>query len=496
MPTEDELIAHRREKRDRLLAQGDAYPARSARTHTIASARAACEAAETAAADAEASPVTVTVAGRLAARRGMGKASFLDVRDGSGQIQLHLTRDALGERMDALALVDLADFIEATGTLFRTRAGEITVAVTSWQLLAKALRPPPDKFHGLADVETRYRQRYLDLMANEEARSIAVTRSRVIAAVRAFFHRRDFLEVETPVLQEHAGGAAARPFRTHHNALDRELFLRISLELHLKRLLIGGLDRVFEIGRVFRNEGVSTRHNPEFTLLESYEAYADYHDVATMVEALVREVAQEVVGTQQVPHGEHMIDLATPWRRTTYRELLVEYAGIDYTQYPDAVALHALAAERGISVDPRASWGTALDTLMSALVEPKLIQPTFIFDYPAALSPLAKRRRDDPTLAERFELFVLGYELANAYSEQNDPVEQRERMQEQAAKAAGGDEEAEVADEDFLVALEHGMPPAGGLGIGLERLVMLLTNQHSIREVILFPALRERTPGS
>jgi lysyl-tRNA synthetase class 2 len=293
-------------------------------------------------------------------------------------------------------------------------------------------------------------------------------------------------------LQEHAGGAAARPFRTHHNALDRDFFLRISLELHLKRLLVGGFDRVFEVGRVFRNEGIDRRHNPEFTLLESYEAYANYQDVARMVEALVRVVALEVAGTLQIPFGEHLVDLEARWRRTTYRELLLEETGIDYTQHLDVESLRAAASERGVHVEAGASWGKILDEVMSTLVEPKLIQPTFVFDYPAEFSPLAKRKDDEPSIAERFELFVIGYELANAYSEQNDPVEQRQRMLEQASKQAGGDDEAEVADEDFLLALEYGMPPAGGLGIGMERLVMLMTGEPSIREVILFPAMRDR----
>ena len=313
----------------------------------------------------------------------------------------------------------------------------------------------------------------------------------VAASVRRFFLRRGFMEVETPVLLERAGGAAARPFRTRHRALDRELALRVAIELHLKRLLIGGFDKVFEIGRVFRNEGLSHRHNPEFTLLESYEAYAGYEDVARMVEALVRGVVAEVRGSLVVEHGGEAVDLGAPWRRVTYREALLEHTGIDYLRHPEAEQVRALARDRGVEVDEGASWGSALDALMSAFVEPRLVRPTFVFDYPAALSPLAKRKRDDPRLVERFELFALGYELANAYSEQNDPVEQRERLREQAALAAAGDDEAELADEDFVRALEYGMPPAGGLGMGLERLTMLVTGEHSIREVILFPAMRE-----
>ncbi|MEZ4501378.1 MAG: lysine--tRNA ligase [Dehalococcoidia bacterium] len=489
MPSEEELFAQRAEKRRLLLERGDAYPARTGRTHATSVAVDGLEAAESA--GAERTEYSVTVAGRVTAQRVMGKAAFLDVRDGSGRIQLHLRRDALeGEAFALLDLVDLGDFIEATGPVFRTRTGEATIAVERWTVLAKSLRPMPEKFHGVTDTEIRYRQRHLDLMANERSREIARQSAAVIASVRRFFHERDFIEVDTPVLQEHAGGAAARPFVTHHNALGRDLFLRISLELHLKRLLIGGFDRVFEIGRVFRNEGVDTRHNPEFTLLESYEAYADYEDVARMVEELVRRVASEVAGGLKLPYGEHLVDLEAPFRRTTYREALIEHAGIDFTQHLELDSLRAVARDRGVPFDEGASWATVLDALMSALVEPHLVQPTFILDYPTALSPLAKRKPGDLDVVERFELFIVGHEIANAYSELNDPVEQRERMLAQAAKAAAGDEEAELADEAFLQALEHGMPPAGGLGIGLERLMMLVTGERSIREVVLFPALR------
>ena len=494
MPSEAELLAQRLRKREQLLAQGDPYPATVGRSHEAAAAVALLEEAERAGVEETAA---VTVAGRVTAQRVMGKAAFVDLRDGSGAIQLHLQRDVLGERFDLLPLIDRGDFIEASGAVFRTRSGEPTVAVREWRVIAKALRPMPEKWHGLTDVETRYRQRYLDLIASERSREVARAASSAISAVRRFFEQRDFMEVVTPVLQDHAGGAAARPFLTHHNALDRDLYLRISLELHLKRLLVGGFDRVFEIGRVFRNEGISTRHNPEFLLLESYQAYADYRDVASMVEELLRHVAQEVAGTARLEHGEHSVDLEAPFRVTTYREALLEHAGFDYLEQRDAGALRSLARERGVEVDARGSWEAVLDGLWSALVEPRLIQPTFVFDYPVELSPLAKRRRDDPRLVERFELFVVGRELANAYSELNDPVEQRERMREQAAKAAAGDQEVELADEDFLLALEHGMPPAGGLGMGLERLIQLVTGEQSIREVILFPTLRERhTPSA
>ena len=492
MPTEEELFAQRLDKRARLRAEGDPYPARVERTHETAAAVAAFAAAEAA---GQPTDIAVAVTGRVTAQRVMGRVAFLDVRDGSGRIQLQLRQDVLLEAFERLSLLDIGDFVQASGRLFRTRTGEITVGVEAWAVITKALRPLPEKWHGMTDVESRYRQRYLDLIANERSREIARARARVVASVREFFADRGFLEVETPVLQEHAGGAAARPFVTHHNALDRALFLRISLELHLKRLLVGGFDKVFELGRVFRNEGIDRRHNPEFTLLESYEAYADYMDVARMVEDLYRFVAREVAGTLQLPFGEHVIDLEAPWRRTTYREALLEHTGIDYTQHREVDDLRVIARERGVEAAAGASWGTVLDELMSEFVEPKLIQPTFLLDYPAELSPLAKQKTADPQLAERFELFIAGGELANAYSEQNDPVVQRTVMQAQATKQAGGDDEAEVADEDFLAALEYGMPPAGGLGLGIERLVMLVTGETSIREVVLFPAMREAQRG-
>ena len=494
MPSEQELIAQRLDKRERLLAKGDAYPARVTRTHTAAQAVeafAAFEAAAPEGADATTSDIVVTVVGRVTAQRVMGRAAFLDVRDVTGRIQLHFRRDAL-DNFEDMELVDLGDFLEVSGTLFRTRTGEVTVSVIAWRVITKAVRPMPDAYHRLTDVETRYRQRYLDLIANERSREIAFQRSRVVSAMRRFFLDRDFVEVETPVLQEQAGGAAARPFVTHHNELNRDLFLRISLELHLKRLLVGGFEKVFEIGRVFRNEGVSFRHNPEFTLLESYEAYADYNDVARMVEELLASIATSIHGTPEVTHGEHVVSLRAPFARITYRQALIDYGGIDYKDYPTTEALTALAHERHIATAPGASWATVLDAIVSEYVEPKLIQPTFLLDYPTALSPLAKKKVDDPDTVERFELFVLGFEIANAYSELNDPVDQRERMEEQATKHAAGDEEAELMDVDFLTALEHGMPPAGGLGIGVDRVVSLITGEHSLREVILFPALRER----
>lgn len=492
MPSEEELIEQRAAKRLQLLERADPYPARVSRTHTAAEALTAFEAADEPEPESDGA-IKATVIGRITSARRMGKAAFIDLRDGSGRLQLHFRRDVLDDYED-LQLLDLGDFVEASGPLFRTRTGEVTLQVSSWRIVTKALRPMPDEYYGLNDTETRYRQRYLDLLANERSRELVRQRAAVVAAVRRFFEDRGFMEVETPVLQDSAGGAAARPFWTHHNALDRELALRISLELHLKRLLVGGFEKVFEIGRVFRNEGVSFRHNPEFTLLESYEAFADYEDVAKMVEELLGVVAMSVRDSLEIEHADNVtVSLAAPFARITYRAALQEHAGIDYRDYPTLEALRTLAEERGLTIAEGASWASALDTLMSALVEPKLVQPTFLFDYPIELSPLAKRKVDDEGVVERFELFALGGEIANAYSELNDPVDQRLRMLEQAQKQAAGDEEAEIVDEDFLVALEHGMPPAGGLGIGIDRLVQLITGEHSLREVMLFPVMRERS---
>jgi lysyl-tRNA synthetase class 2 len=491
----DEFYRQRRAKLARLRERGiDPYPPRYRRTHTTAEALSAFQSWEEAGATNPAPELRV--AGRITAMRDMGGASFIDLRDGSGKLQAYIRRDTLGEEAyEGLRDLDLGDFLGVTGSLFRTRTGEVTVNVREHVLLAKALLPPPEKWHGLADVETRYRQRYLDLMANPEAQALFVMRSRVIAAIRRFMDGRGFLEVETPILQPQAGGAAARPFVTRYEALDHDFYLRIATELHLKRLIIGGFDRVYEIGRVFRNEGLSTRHNPEFTLLESYEAYADYNDVASMVEEMVSQVAQEILGTTRVLNlseagGE--LDLSPPWRRLTVVDGLREYAGLDLEAHWEERALRAAIEKMGIEATPGASWAKLVDEVLSTSVEPRLIEPTFLMDYPAALSPLAKKKPGDPRFVERFEPFIAGLELGNAYTELNDPLDQRERFREQARLRAAGDEEAEVTDEDFLRALEHGMPPTGGLGIGLDRLVMILTGQRSIRQVILFPQLRDK----
>ena len=483
---EDELIAQRKEKLERLRSLGiDPYPHRFSPTHTAAQAAALTP--------EDGTGPEVTVAGRVTALRDMGKATFVDLRDGSGRIQAYFKQDTIGESTyPVLKEIDLGDFIGVSGPLFRTKTKEPTVEARTLTVLTKALRPPPEKWHGLQDVEARYRHRYLDLMANEEVRRIFQVRSKTVSTIRSYLDDQGYLEVETPILQGTAGGAAARPFVTHHNALDRDFFLRISLELHLKRLVVGGFDRVYEMGRVFRNEGVSTKYNPEFTMLELYEAYADYNRMMELAEALVSAIAREVLGATKVQAGDVEIDLSPPWPRLPMREAIRERCGVDFEAHGNAESLRKATAETGVHVEPQWGRGKLIDELLTAHVEPHLQQPTFIVDYPVELSPLAKRKVDDPGLVERFELFIAGREAANAFTELNDPIDQRERFEEQARLRAAGDDEAEVADEDFLVALEHGMPPAGGMGIGIDRLLMALTGVTSIREVILFPALRER----
>lgn len=484
-----ELFEQRRHKAEQLRERNvDPYPARlSGPRRTTADARSSFERWERGQRKTQPS---ARVAGRVTNIRNLGKLAFLDLRDGSGAIQILCRRDALPKHWQLLQALDLGDFLEAQGKLIRTRSGEISLEARKLRMLSKALRPPPEKFHGLQDVERRYRQRYLDLQTNLDAREVFVTRSKIVAALRRFMDRRGFMEVETPVLQAEAGGAAAKPFTTYFNALDEERHLRIATELHLKRLIVGGLDKVYEVGRIFRNEGLSTRHNPEFTMMESYEAYADYHDVAAMVETMVATVAQDVLGTTTVTVGDHTIDLAPPWRRLTMREALRTHAGVDFVERRTAETLAPHLAEHQSAQPPGTGWAKMLDLLVSHAVEPQLIQPTFLLDYPVETSPLAKRKPDDPSLVERFETFIAGSEIANAYSELNDPFDQRRRFQEQLQRRQSGDEEAELIDEDFLVALEHGMPPTGGLGLGVDRLVMVLTNAPSIRDVILFPALR------
>ena len=489
---EEELIAQRLEKLERLRANHiDPYPPRYPRTHTTQQAVALFEAQERAGNPHP--PEQVSVAGRITALRRMGKASFLDIRDGSGRLQLHLRQDLLGEGYGLLSELDLGDFLGAQGPLFRTRTGEVTLGANQLTLLTKTLRPPPEKWHGLADVEKRYRQRYLDLMANEEVRSLFQLRSRMVSAIRRFMEARGFLEVETPVLVPVAAGAHARPFSTHHHALERNLYLRIATELYLKRLIVGGLDKVYEIGRVFRNEGISFKHNPEYTLMESYQAYADYNDVMKMVEELVHTVAREVLGTSDIQFQGQSIDLAPPWRRVTLREAIQGRSGIDIEAYPEGQDLSEKLTAMGLEVNRGESRGRLIDKLLSSFVEPTLLQPTFVIDYPVEMSPLAKRKPEDPRYVERFEGFIAGMEMTNSFTELNDPLDQRQRLVEQERlRQEMAEEEAERLDDDFLLALEHGMPPTGGLGLGIDRMAMVMTGRDSIREVILFPQLREK----
>jgi lysyl-tRNA synthetase, class II len=429
------------------------------------------------------------VAGRIVARRGHGKACFLDLRDGSGQIQLHAREDLLGEEPYRLLVdLDLGDMIGVEGTALATRSGgELSLAIDHWRLLTKSLRPPPDKFHGLEDIETRYRRRELDLLANEDSRRIFALRARTIAELRRWLDERRFVEAETPVLQPLYGGALARPFVTHHNALDRDFYLRIATELYLKRLVVGGIDRVYELGKDFRNEGISHKHNPEFTMLEWYEAYADYEKTAHDLEHLVAGVADRVLGTLEIERDGVTIDLSPPWRRVTLREAISERAGIDIAEHPSR---EALAAAMGAELDSAEGWGKLVDGLLAKSVEPELIQPTFIFDYPVELSPFAKAHRSEPGQVERWEAFIGGIEIANSFTELNDPDEQRRRFEQQAAELERGDEEAQPFDEGFVEALEQGMPPTGGVGLGVDRLAMILTGAKSLREVVLFPAMR------
>ena len=435
---------------------------------------------------------TVSIAGRIMTKRVMGKASFCNIRDKKGDIQSYVRRDDIGEESYAeFKKYDIGDIVGIEGTVFKTKTGEISIKASSVVLLSKSLQILPEKFHGLKDTDTRYRQRYVDLIVNPDVRDTFIKRSQIIREIRNYLDNKDFIEVETPVLTPNAGGAAARPFTTHHNALDQDLFLRISLELYLKRLIVGGLERVYEIGRVFRNEGLSVRHNPEFTLLELYQAYTDYYGMMDLVEDLFRNVADKVLGTTKVIYGEDEIDLSKPFERLTMVEAVKKYANIDFDQIEDEATAKALAKEHNIKYEDRHKRGDILNLFFEEYVEDHLVQPTFIMDHPVEISPLASRKPEDPDYTERFELFITRREMANAFSELNDPMDQRGRFEAQEALRAAGDDEANETDEDFLTALEYGMPPTGGIGIGIDRFVMLLTNSAAIRDVLLFPTMRQ-----
>jgi lysyl-tRNA synthetase class 2 len=485
--------AERKARAERLAALRatgvDPYPARVGPTTRLAALRERWDGADEAALAAAA--VEVAVAGRVMAIRSFGKLVFMTLREDGVNLQVSFRKPDLDPAVQAtLALVDVGDFLRADGTLWRTRTGELTVGARSLAVLAKSLHPLPEKWHGLSDQEARYRQRYLDLLVNEDARRVAVMRSRAISAMRAFLDGRGFLEVETPILQPLYGGAAARPFSTHYEVYDQDVFLRISDELYLKRLIIGGLDRVYEIGHNFRNEGVSRKHNPEFTMMECYQAFADYRDMMELVQSMLQAVVRAATGGTRVVFREREIEFAGEWPRIAICDALRDRVGIDVLAAPDFASLRARVVERGLDAGDAPTWGQLVDHLFSEHVEPTLEQPTFVTHHPVELSPLAKRSTEDPRLVERFELFVAGMELANAFSELNDPADQRARFEEQRRLHAAGDAEAHPLDLDFLLAMEHGMPPTGGLGVGVDRLVIVLADAPHIREVLLFPFMR------
>ncbi len=476
-------------------AEIEPYPTRSARTHSAADALEHFDALQ---------EQQITIAGRLMQLREMGKAAFAHIEDGSGRIQIYIKRDDVGEEaFRRIKLLDLGDIIQATGTLFTTRTGEKTLHVGEFALLAKSLLPLPAKGAGgdlkLFDTETRYRKRHLDLIANRDVEMpIFVTRARALQAMREFLNARGFLEVETPILQPLYGGATARPFVTHHNTLDRDLYLRIAPELYLKRLIVGGIERVYEIARNFRNEGIDRSHNPEFTMMECYQAYADYEDIMRLVEEMYAYITEQVTGSPRIDYQGTALDLTPPWTRLTLREAIAEHTGIDYEEFPDRAILADEMRRRGYEADPHLGRGRLIDSLKDVIIKgphAKIKGPVFLYDYPLDLSPLAKRKAGTRDTVERFQPFAGGLELGNAFTELNDPLDQRARFEDQARQRAGGDEEAQALDEDFIETLESGMPPTGGFGGGVDRLVMLLTNQDSIREVIIFPTLREQKQG-
>ncbi|MDR2736310.1 MAG: lysine--tRNA ligase [Gracilibacteraceae bacterium] len=483
-PAGNDYFGIRLEKLKRLEELGvEAYAERFERTHGADEIVAGFEALE---------EQDVSVAGRIMSKRDSGKVVFAHIQDASGRLQIYARKDDLAETDFAvLKLADIGDYIGVAGKVFRTRMGEVSVRSLSLVMLAKSLRPLPEKFHGLTDVETRYRQRYLDLMMNPEVRQTFMTRSKVIRLIRLYLEERGFVEVETPTLMGIPSGAAARPFVTHHNALDMDLFLRIALELPLKRLIVGGFEKVFEIGRIFRNEGISIKHNPEFTMMEWYEAYADYIQTMERLEGLLAFVVREVFGSERLVYQGESLDFARPWRRVTMIDAVREYTGLDFEVMTDDGAARDAARAKGLEINSDESRWVVLNLVFEAFVEEKLIQPTFVIGHPVEISPLARRNAERPELTNRFELFIYGREMANAFSELNNPLDQRRRFEEQGLQRAKGDDEAHMMDEDFVQALEYGLPPTGGLGLGIDRLVMLLTDSPSIRDVILFPTMRQ-----
>ncbi|WP_046173330.1 lysine--tRNA ligase [Domibacillus indicus] len=487
----DQLLV-RREKMQTLREKGqDPFGGRFDRTHTAESISAQYDSFSKE--ELEEKEAEVTIAGRIMTKRGKGKAGFAHVQDLTGQIQIYVRKDAVGEEQyELFTSTDLGDIVGVKGKVFKTNVGELSVKATEYIFLTKALRPLPDKHHGLKDVEQRYRQRYLDLITNQESQKTFITRSRIIQSMRRYLDNNGYLEVETPMMHAIAGGAAARPFVTHHNALDMELYMRIAIELHLKRLIVGGMEKVYEIGRVFRNEGVSTRHNPEFTMIELYEAYADYKDIMSLTENLIAHVAQEVLGATTIQYGEDTVELKPEWRRLHMVDAVKEYTGVDFWREMSDEEARALAKEHGIDYKETMQYGHIVNEFFEQKVEEELVQPTFIYGHPVEISPLAKKNPEDPRFTDRFELFIVRREHANAFTELNDPIDQRERFEGQLKEREQGNDEAHEMDDDFIEALEYGMPPTGGLGIGIDRLVMLLTNAPSIRDVLLFPHMRHK----
>ena len=487
----DQLIV-RREKMAEMRANGiDPFGKRFERTHLAKDIIDAYESLTNE--ELEEKNISVRLAGRIMTKRGKGKAGFAHIQDLSGQIQIYVRQDAVGEESYKIfTSADLGDIVGVAGHVFKTKTGELSIKVLDFTFLSKALRPLPDKFHGLKDVEQRYRQRYLDLIMNQESKETFITRSKIIRSMRRYLDDNGYLEVETPMMHAIAGGAAARPFITHHNALDMQLYMRIAIELHLKRLIVGGLEKVYEIGRVFRNEGVSTRHNPEFTMIELYEAYADFHDIMTLTENVIAYVAQDVLGTTTIQYGEYEVNLKPEWKRLHMVDAIKEYTGVDFWKEMSVEEARALAKEHGVEINDNMQFGHIVNEFFEQKVEEKLIQPTFIYGHPVEVSPLAKKNEKDPRFTDRFELFIVAREHANAFTELNDPIDQRERFEAQLKEREQGNDEAHMMDEDYIEALEYGMPPTGGLGIGIDRLVMLLTNSPSIRDVLLFPLMRQR----
>ncbi|MDT3495190.1 lysine--tRNA ligase [Bacillus toyonensis] len=487
----DQLLV-RREKLHNLREQGiDPFGKRFERTNSTTDLVSLY--GEFSKEELEEKEITVSIAGRIMTKRGKGKAGFAHIQDLHGQVQIYVRKDTVGdEEYELFTTADLGDLVGIEGKVFKTNVGELSVKVTGFTLLTKSLRPLPDKYHGLKDVEQRYRQRYLDLITSMESRETFVTRSKIIREMRRYLDDNGYLEVETPMMHAIAGGASARPFTTHHNALDMELYMRIAIELHLKRLIVGGLEKVYEIGRVFRNEGVSTRHNPEFTMIELYEAYADYNDIMKLTENMVAHIAKKVLGTTTIQYGDYEINLEPEWTRLHMVDAIKQHSGADFWNPMSVEEARELAKEHNVEIKDTMEVGHIINEFFEQKVEDKLIQPTFIYGHPVEISPLAKKNDEDPRFTDRFELFIVAREHANAFTELNDPIDQKERFEAQLKEREQGNDEAHMMDDDYIEALEYGMPPTGGLGIGIDRLVMLLTNAPSIRDVLLFPAMRHK----